>query len=510
MGVNETVSMGSPAAGQGLRVRTWVILAVALRLVIVVLMPLGVDESYAVAVAREFTWSFFDHPPIGFWAPVIAANITGLETPFVLRLPDLAFGGASAWLVYLIGRELAGHRAGLWGLGLFALSPAFALAGALILPDGPLEMGSAFAVYWLVRIVKSSGRATIVPWIWVGIGLAIAMASKYQAGLIPVSILVFALVTPVGRRWFVVPGPYVASGIGLIGLAPVIWWNAQNGWASFLFQGGRTGDGLQLANFALMLLGQAVYLLPPVVVVALLGLGSALRSGRAEQLLVALVALGPIVMFNVLYLFSANSLPHWTMPGWQFAMPLAGVWLAGATPVWRRRAYLWLIGVAAVTYALILLVVLHLNTGVLTRFFYDSPPDWDNTLSAFDYRGLRPALAARGDLDGVQMIAATDWQSAGAMSLAFAGEMPLRVLADKAHHFAYMRGARAGGAALLLSPQPLARAAERLPALLQLARQTDAQARALAPVILQRGGLAYAAVNVIRLRLPAALDKPSQ
>ncbi len=502
--MDDTVSVGPGGGAQGRLLWALVVLGVALRLLIALYQPLGVDEAYATAVAREFSWSFFDHPPLGFWAPVVAAKLSGSAAPLILRLPDLLFGGASAWLIYLIGRELGGGRAGLWSLGLFAFSPAFVLAGVFILPDGPLEMSSAFAVYWLVRLVKSGDRATIGQWLWVGLGAGVALASKYQAGLIPVSVLVFALVTPVGRRWLVTPGPYVASAIALIGLAPVIWWNAQNGWVSFRFQGGRTGDGLQLANFAVMLLGQALYLLPPVMVLGLLGLGAALRDRRPERLLVALVALAPIAMFNLVYLFSASSLPHWTMPGWQFTMPLAGAWLAAARAPLRHRAGVWVSGFAVPAHALILLAVLHMNTGIVTRFFYDSPPAWDRTVNAFDYRPLRPALQARGDLDGVSMIAASGWVNAGAMSWAFSGELPVRVLGDVAHHFAYMSGARIGGQALLLEPETLARATGRLAQLLQMARTFDANAQALAPVILQRGGIPYVAVNVVRLRLPAA------
>jgi len=32
----------------------------ALRIVLAAWLPLGTDETYAIAVAREFSWSFFD------------------------------------------------------------------------------------------------------------------------------------------------------------------------------------------------------------------------------------------------------------------------------------------------------------------------------------------------------------------------------------------------------------------------------------------------------------------
>ncbi len=499
--VTDATRDATPCEVHRLRFLALLGLAVALRLVIAACSPLGVDEAYAVAIAREFSWSFFDHPPLGFWAPVVAARLSGLEWPLILRLPDLLFGALAAWFVYLIGEALAGRRAGLFALALFGFAPAFALAGVLILPDGPLAPAAALAVLWLVRIVKAGSAATVGQWLWVGGGLALGLASKYQAGLIPLSVLAFALATPGGRRWFATPGPYAASALGLVGLAPVLWWNAQNGWASFAFHVARTGDGLQAANFARMALGQALYLTPPVLVLGLVGIRAAIRSRDAAQGLVAAVALGPVVAFNLVYLFSAESFPHWTMLGWQFAMPLAGVWLARVDAARRRRALGWVAVWAGLTWALLLVTVLHLNTGLLTRLGV-LPPAWDRTTDAFDYRGLAPALAARGDLEGVALIASPYWIDAGAMSLAFAGRLPIRVLWGNPHHFGFMRANRRGGTALLLAPDTIARARAALPELLARAREIDPQARALAPVILPRGGRDYAAVNVIRLHLP--------
>ncbi len=485
------------------RIAGLILLAGLFRLLIAALLPLGVDEAYALAVAREFSWAFFDHPPVGFWSPAAAA-LSGSEAPLVLRLPHLFYGAGSAWMIWLIGRELGGPRAGLWALALFGLSPAFALAGVFILPDGPLMMAGAFAVYWLVRIVRAGDAATTGQWLLAGGGLALALASKYHAGLLVLSVLIFALATRQGQRWFATPGPWLAAALALVGLAPVLWWNANNGWASFVFQGGRTGQGVNPAHLLQMLLGQALYLLPPVFVLGLIGLAAGLRSRDPARLLVGLIALGPLLFFNLAYLFASRGLPHWTLPGWQYAMPLAGAWLASAPAATRRRAALWLAGFLVVAHALILAALLHVRSGILTRYLPGEPPAWDRTIRVFDYAALAPALEARGDLAGIRMIATPGWIEAGAISAAFRGRFALRVLWGNPHHFAYMAGQAEGGAALLLEPAMLAEAPGRLRALLAGARGIDPQARALEPVILERGGRPYVAVNVIRLQLPPA------
>lgn len=478
-------------------------LSLFFRTVFATFTPLGVDEVYAIAAAREFSWAFFDHPPLGFWAPVVAAEITGVEHPLIYRAPTLLFGTITTFLIYSIGRELGGSRAGLWAAVLYAIAPAFALAGVFVLPDGPLEMGSAIAVLWLVRITKAQGNAPLGHWVWAGLGLGIALASKYQAGLIPISALVFVAVSPVGRRWFLSPGLYVASVIGLIGLVPVLLWNAENDWASFVFHSGRTGDGLNIGNFAVMGLGQALYLLPPVIFLAFVGIKRGFNKNRPERLLVALIALGPIVGFNIIYLMSESSFPHWTMPGWLFALPLAGMWLAEAGAGGQRRAGMWLSGFGASVLALLLIAMLHLNTGILTRFTHDTPPNWDRTIESFNYKDLLGKLEVRGDLDDVAMIATRGWIEAGAMSTALDGDWPIRVLGENKHHFAYMSGERTTGTALFLDPGILTKADKALVKLQNLAYTFDKSAETLEPIILNRGGIPYIAVNVIRLTIPA-------
>lgn len=504
-----------PDAHATRRVFLWLLAASMLvKLALAWFLPMGVDEAYATAVAREFSLSFFDHPPIAFWSPVVAANLTGLEHPVIYRLPVLIYGFVSTWLIFALGRELGGDRAALWTVLLYVLSPAFLIAGgAFVLPDGPLELGSLFCALWLVRICKAEGQAPFLWWVWVGLGLAFALASKYQAALIPIAAFGFALIHPVGRKWFAQPGPYVAALIGLLGLLPTLLWNLQHDWASFTFHSGRTGDGFQPVNLALMILGQALYLLPPVLVLAAIGLRHGFDRRWPEIYLTALLAVAPILLFNLIYAFSQRSFPHWTFPGWQFAIPLAGIWLAGQGEQVLRRAWRWLVGAAAVTWFVIAVTVLHINTGILTRGVGPVAPSWDRTETVFDYSGLGPALQDRGLLDDVDLILVPGWINAGLLSTGLGGAYPVRVLGDNPHHFAFMSGVDTTGSALILDIQSLGGGDKRLrPGLRATARGIDPEAQILKPVILQRGGRDYVKVTVIQLNVPeqtaSAVSRP--
>ncbi len=481
-----------------------VIYAFVFKLLIAIILPLGVDEAYATAVARQFSLSFFDHPPVSFWLPVIFANLTGIEHKLIYRLPFLLAGLATTPVMYLIGQEAGGRRAGIWSALLYAVAPFFMIsAGVLVVPDGTLNLGLAVAVLFLVKIAKRDDAAPLRYWVYTGLALAFALASKYQAAWLPVAVLLFMVVTIKGRRWFLQPGPWIGAAIGLLGLLPVVLWNMQHDWVSFTFQSSRAGDGTNLKNLVLMLFLQALFLLPATLVVAVAALRQNLRRGVAsERFLLALIALGPILIFNYVFLTSARSLAHWPMPGWQFALPLAGIWLAGRTNRGLRRFYGWTLGSLVLIWVPVLALIIHADTGFLTRPFYDRAPKWDNTISLFDYGGLRAALETRGLWRTTDVFMASSWTYGGLLETALASRKPMRIV-DRAgaHHFAYMRDAKASGAALFMAPATFQDQAKVSASSLAQAQKIDPGAKVLAPIILTRGGQPYVVVVLVRLML---------
>ncbi len=470
-------------------------LAMSFKLLISITFPLGVDEAYAVAAARGFSLSFYDHPPLGFWAPVASAAVFG-ENLFAYRLPFLLCGAGTGWLLYLTARHLGGEKAGFFTLLLFAIAPHMALgSGAFVLPDGPLNLGGAMAAYALVRMADQP-RPPVSLWIFGGVGLAIALGSKYQAGLVPFGVISFMLLSQDRWRWMTQPGFWLATVIALIGVAPVILWNVAHDWISFAFHGGRTARSLQLGNFAVMLAGQLAYLLPATFVVALIVAVRALKGAMGARVL-AHLALWPIVVFNGIYLFSDASFPHWTMPGFVFALPLVGVWAAEGIP----RAFRWVtIGTAAFLWAIVLALVVHVPTGILAPG--EELADWDHTEDVFDWSGLAPALAAVAGYDGSQTIVVDSWIEAGQIGtgLAMGGSVPKLYVRHTPHHFAITGAADAVGPALYLVPGR--KDALNAESAVQTAQGLDANAQDLGMVVLNRAGQPYAGVSVVALTLP--------
>ena len=222
-----------------------VILALlALRLLMSATMPLIADEAYAVVASRTPTLSYFDHPPLAFDLARLSAWLFGSESGFVVRLPYVLLGSATAWLIFLITRRAFGAEAGFWASAAYGVAPFFFVsAGHFVVPDGPLNFFMMLTLWLMLPALLSEDRPSLIHWIAAGITLGLALLSKYSAVLFAFSALALLVTLPHGRRALKTPGPWLALVIAALCTLPIVVWNAENGWVSLGFQGHRATSG---------------------------------------------------------------------------------------------------------------------------------------------------------------------------------------------------------------------------------------------------------------------------
>ncbi len=470
----------------------WWLLGASLiwRVALAAILPIGTDEAYEITVGRDFALSFFDHPPLGFWAPAIA-EVLGANNPLGYRVPTLIFGTLLTAMLYFVGKELNGTRTGLWAAGLGALAPFTMLSGVLILPDGPLYPAMLTAVYALLRLERGGSQT----WWWLtGFSLGIAMASKYQAALFCIGALVWVISTPRLWAWFKAPGYYAALLLAIGGAIPILWWNISNDWISMSFHTGRVGVTFNAPNLASMLLGQSLYLLPPVLVWSFIRLFSPTTWGNPRNRLLVLTGLPTVVMFNAIYVVSEDSLPHWTMPGWLLLLPLVAQRFSEKQHSWK-----WLAGFAAPTQSIVLIAALHLNMGLLTRLQSDVPA-WDNTVPNVPLKASREVLLESGLLQGRPLVAAESWIEGGHLGAILGPSQAIRILDENPHHFLFLDGQTMTGPTALIGIARLGADADELEQrLITRALEIDANASTLGTVAVNRGNKPYFALIVVGL-----------
>jgi len=461
--------MQSPAlphsdSGADFKVRRWALAVVALatfaRLGLAALLPVGVDEAYSIGIARQFSLSYFDHPPLHLWLVGGWAKLWGSEDLLLLRLPFIALGALSSWLIYALGARLFGPVAGLWSTVIFNLAPVFGLAhGALIFPDGPLIAAALATALVVARIVLAPGEGRQLGW-WALAGLlaGLALLSKYHGALLILGLLLFLATTREGRRWLLTPGPWLAAAIAAACFVPVLLWNTQHDWASFAFQAGRgrVGGGGGLRPFGPLesLLSQAVYLLPWIALPLGGFLVRATIGGPANprRWLLVCLALLPILIFTALTLTS-RGLPHWQMPGWLFAIPLLGEALANAGRITRRIATVVAVITALGLAALATVVTMQARWGSFDQQTLDLFGGSDPTDALLSWEAVRPELLRRGlPADERTFIGTFNWVRAGELNALFGKQIPVLCLCSDARHFDYLNPleAYAGWNAILI------------------------------------------------------------
>jgi Dolichyl-phosphate-mannose-protein mannosyltransferase len=436
------------------------ILAFALaRVALAYAFGFGIDEAYTVVISRRLDLSYFDHPPLHQWIAHFTGRLIG--EGLSMRLPFIALFAGTGWLIYLLTRKLFSARAGVWAVfGLNASAFFFASAGSWIVPDGPLLFALAAAAYVFAKLFfeEADARAVWRRWLAGGFWLGVAALSKYNAVFFALGLVAFIALSPRQRRWFAHPAPYLAALICLVVLSPVLVWNAQNDWVSFVFQGVRGAPHGQWRPLQVvsMILGQIVWVTPWIFVPLAAALVAAMRLGRKDSRRFYLVclALPPIIFFTLTPLWGSRGQPHWPMPGWLFVYPLLGAWLVerAARGFNLRR---WAIWSAALLAALGVAIGSQAATGWVERLGLLPASVTDPTREALNWDALKasPLLGGEGGkLPG--FVLSNHWSEAGKMALALGAKMPVIVSPDDPRGIAFLQdpAAYVGRDAVIIVP----------------------------------------------------------
>lgn len=432
--------------------------ALALRIVFAASIGLGVDESYTLATARVLSLSTFDHPPLAWWLTHFAASLLG-ESPLALRAPFLLLFALTSWLMFVLTRRLFGAEAGFYAALGLNLSPVLGLTDASwILPDAPLLPAMLGCAYALSRVFFDSGERRAW-WLAAGACAGLAMLSKYHGVFLFAGAGLFVVASPRQRFWLATPWPYAAALVALLIFSPVLVWNAQNHWVSFLFQGGRSGAPHFSSVAPLALIGLQSLFLAPWIFIPLVALFvRSLWRGPAHEkdFFLACLAAAPILLFTLVAFWSSKRvLPHWVAPGYLMLFPIFGreiaVRLEQGAPLLRRgliaASAFMVVGVGAIS------ALPHLPLAALSgsRYPLFEMLDWDDFPRALAARGL-----AAHDLGQPRtFIAATRWMDAGKLDYALHGAAPVLCLCDEPHAFGLIRDPQdfVGQDALIVAPK---------------------------------------------------------
>ena len=342
------------------------VFAVLLRLIYLDQAQLLPDEAYYWNYARHMDLSFLDHPPMVAWLIWLGTAVFG-NTEFGVRIGAFCCSLIAMGYLYALARNLYDKSTGMRAVLLLAVLPFGFASGMLMTPDAPLMAAWAATLHYMERTLLADRNGA---WLGLGIAFGLGLLSKYTLGLLGMAALVFVILDPASRRWLRRPQPYLAALLALLLFSPVILWNMENGWASFLFQSVRRMEKGHDFSVHVLVMQILILLTPAGLLAASLALlrrvpatapgTEGIAFSRRHHLFILVftgVPLGAFVAYSVSHSMGAHL--FWNGPVWLAVLP-AMAWMMGQTgqagTVMRRLQNAWkpTITLALLLYATVL------------------------------------------------------------------------------------------------------------------------------------------------------------
>ena len=334
------------------------------------------DEAQYWLWSRFVDWSYYSKGPGVAWAIRLSTGVLG-DAEWAVRVPAALLWAVGALSVAGLTRDVAAHAwerldplrrasratprmAAVYAVIALSLAPALHMAGVLMTIDGPYVACWALAAWAAWRAIML-GQARL--WVLAGAAVGAGFLFKYTMLLLVPGLIAAALAARgaerarAGGRWWLGVGVLLAA----LGLAPVLIWNAEQGWPTFahlLGHLGLRGGDMPVAGGAGSrwspwwlpeFVGQQLGMIGPVLVLAIVAAIKGVRSRRAAKGLgepadprwigqrYLLWCAGPIVVFYALVSLLAEPEGNWPMAAHATLVPLGAWWAADALAA-RREA----------------------------------------------------------------------------------------------------------------------------------------------------------------------------
>jgi 4-amino-4-deoxy-L-arabinose transferase-like glycosyltransferase len=347
---------------------------VAVRLAAAAWTPLTFDEAYYWMWSRHLAGGYYDHPP-GVALVIRLGTMIAGDTEFGVRLVSILLALPMSFAVYRTAAILfGGVRVAATAALLLNVTLRAAVGTLIVTPDAPLLVASSFVLFFLAKVLETGRGAW---WLAVGAAVGAALLSKYTSLFFGPAILIWLVSVPKLRRWLISPWPYLGGLVALAIFAPVIQWNADHHWVSFIKQIGRARiEDFRPAFIGELIPTQIAFATPLVFILGAMGLHALFWRNAGAPAARALINANfwTIVVYFIWHSLHARVEANWFAPIYP-AFAIAAAVAAHLAP-WgaraRRTADFCRRWAAPTGIAMFALLIVQANTGALSFYRRDA------------------------------------------------------------------------------------------------------------------------------------------
>ena len=435
-----------------------ILIATIARMIVAIAVELGNDEVYYRLYAEHLQWNYFDHPPMVGWLIRFTTLNLFVDTGLTIRLGAILCSAATTWLLYKCGERLSNAYAGFLAALLYtATIYGSIIAGTFILPDSPQMVCWAAALLLLIKITESKTitKKCSRDILWFGVVTGLGMLCKIHTVFLWFGFGWYILLYR--RHWLQHWAIYAAAIITIIFFIPVIIWNIQNDFITFLYHGKRVdvaSGGMDIESLLTFTGGQIFYCNPIVFFIIIRAIWHRDLFVKPSHRRVLLLAALPLIFLATAISLFKNLLPHWTGPAYAALILLTACYYSR-----KRRALLSKRQVPLsfnIANGLLLLVVvsgiavIHFFPGTLGEKKMEKKGDGDFTLDMYGWKNFSNSFDSiyhsTHNAGGKAIIVADKWFPAAHIDFYVAQPLHIQTIAlgpvDNIHQYHWLNKQR--------------------------------------------------------------------
>lgn len=231
-------------------------------------IELGNEEVYYRLYADPLQLNYFDSSPMVGWLIRLSTFNLFFDNAIAIRSGAIFCSAISTWMMYKCGRRLVNEYTGFLAALLYTASIfGSIIAGTFMLPDAPLMVCWLASLYMLIKITETKyiTKKSIKCILWFGVFTGIGMLCKIYMVFVWLGFILYILFYC--RDWLMHWSIYAAASVTILLFTPVLLWNVQNDFFTFIYYYKKINFSNSSVNFESLLsfAGGQVFYCNPVV-----------------------------------------------------------------------------------------------------------------------------------------------------------------------------------------------------------------------------------------------------